>query len=108
MNDGHLLKTIGEGITELKTKYNGMNETEKENIYPQLERLVEEYKRLFIVSLKKNVLITENDLSLMEGYKKQIDNLAEVPDILELINNIFMIIFNLSNGIINTVNNFSN
>jgi len=91
MNDFLLLKSIGEGIAELKSKYNNISDSEKEKVMDEIEKLSDEYKKVYQMSLKNSLIITEYDIEEIEKLRKQI---------------IFLVVFNISSNIINTVKKY--
>ncbi|HQB60034.1 MAG TPA: hypothetical protein PK899_00075, partial [Spirochaetota bacterium] len=85
MNDFLLLKTIGEGITELKSKYLSAPDSEKENLSIEIEKLSNEYKKVYQLSLEKSLIVTDDDVTEMERLKKEIENCATGAEILETV-----------------------
>jgi len=106
MNDFLLLKSIGEGIAELKSKYNNISDSEKEKVRFEIEKLSDEYKKVYQMSLKNSLIITEYDMEEIEKLRKEINSCANATEILETIKNLFLVVFNISSNIINTVKRY--
>ena len=100
MNDFLLLKTIGEGIAELKSKYLSAPDSDKEKLSIEIEKLSIEYKNIYQLSLKNSLIVTDDDVTEMERLKKEIDNCATGAEILETVKSAILWLLNILKKII--------
>ncbi|MBP7553350.1 MAG: hypothetical protein KA885_07975 [Spirochaetes bacterium] len=105
MNDFLLLKSIGEGIVELKSKFYSVPDSEKDKISAEIEKLSNEYKNIYQLSLKNSLIVTEKDILQMEKLRKEINTCSTVTEILETVKNLFLFIFGISSNIISNMKN---
>ncbi|HOF00895.1 MAG TPA: hypothetical protein PK385_06450 [Spirochaetota bacterium] len=103
MNDFILLKSIGEGIAKLRSKYLNAPDSEKDKLLIEIEKLSNEYKKIYQLSLEKSLIVTDDDVVEMGRLKKEIDNCATGAEILEAVKNFFLFICGISSNIISNV-----
>jgi len=103
MNDFLLLKSIGEGIVELKSKFHSIPDSEKEKISVEIEKLSYEYRKVYQLSLKNSLIVTDEDILQMEKLRKEINTCATVTEILEAVKDFFLFICGITTNIISNV-----
>ena len=80
-NDAKMIKNLNHAIIDLQVKYRGCSLTERLQLKPALEELLNDFARYQIKLLKEGTITSESDQKEMKEIKAEVDSAADQQQI---------------------------
>ena len=75
-NDAQMIKSMSNALIDLQVKYRAASVTDRMQIKPALDDLIQKFSQFQIALLKEGTITTDADMAEMANLKKEIDSAA--------------------------------